>query len=234
MNLMDVVSILLILLFTVLGFKRGVIKSLVQLIGTCAVLVLAFVFKDVLANFLMEFLPFFNFGGIFNGISSINILIYELISFVLLFVLFYCILSIIVNLAGLVEKILKVTIILAIPSKILGALVGLVEGIIMTFLVLFILFHLPQTENMVAESKLSIIILERTPIIGNVAADTTQALDEIVELLNEMKESNNREQVDANVLSILQKYGIISTEDAKKLQEDGKLNLENMIIEELG
>ena len=234
MNLMDVVSILLILLFTVLGFKRGVIKSLVQLIGTCAVLVLAFVFKDVLANFLMEFLPFFNFGGIFNGISSINILIYELISFVLLFVLFYCILSIIVNLAGLVEKILKVTIILAIPSKILGALVGLVEGIIMTFLVLFILFHLPQIENMVAESKLSIIILERTPIIGNVAADTTQALEEIVELLNEMKESNNREQVDANVLSILQKYGIISTEDAKKLQEDGKLNLENIIIEEVG
>ena len=49
-----------------------------------------------------------------------------------------------------------------------------------------------------------------------------------------MKESNNREQVDANVLSILQKYGIISTEDAKKLQEDGKLNLENIIIEEVG
>lgn len=233
MNLMDVISILIILLFMVLGFKKGVIKSLVQLVGTCAVLVLAFVFKDFLANFLMSFLPFFNFGGLFEGISSINILMYELISFVILYVLFYCILSIIINLAGLVEKILKFTVILAIPSKILGAILGLVEGIIMAFLILFILFHLPQTENMVAESKFAIIILERTPVIGNVAANTTQALEEIVVLLNEMQESNNREQVDANVLTILQKYGIINTADAKKLQEEGKIKLENVIIEEV-
>ena len=124
MNLMDVVCILIILLFTVWGFKRGVIKSIVQLVGTCTVLVLAFVFKDFIANLLMDFLPFYNFGGVFNGISSINILIYELIAFILLFVIFYCILSIIVNLAGIVEKLLKLTIILAIPSKILGALLG--------------------------------------------------------------------------------------------------------------
>ena len=73
MNIIDVVSILIILLFGVIGLKKGVIKSLVQLVGTCAVLVLAFVFKDYLANFLMEHLPFFNFGGVFDGISSINI-----------------------------------------------------------------------------------------------------------------------------------------------------------------
>ena len=84
MNLMDVVCILIILLFTVWGFKRGVIKSIVQLVGTCTVLVLAFVFKDFIANLLMDFLPFYNFGGVFNGISSINILIYELIAFILL------------------------------------------------------------------------------------------------------------------------------------------------------
>ena len=51
MNLMDVVCILIILLFTVWGFKRGVIKSIVQLVGTCTVLVLAFVFKDFIESF---------------------------------------------------------------------------------------------------------------------------------------------------------------------------------------
>ena len=38
MNLADVIVILIVLLFTFWGFKRGVIKTLVQLVGTCAVL----------------------------------------------------------------------------------------------------------------------------------------------------------------------------------------------------
>ena len=116
MNLIDVISILIILLFGVIGLKRGVIRSLVQFVGTCAVLVLAFVFKDALAGFLMQYLPFFDFGGIFQGISSINILIYELLSFIVIYILMYCVLSIIINLAGLVEKLLDLTVILAIPS----------------------------------------------------------------------------------------------------------------------
>ena len=89
MNLADVIVILIVLLFTFWGFKRGVIKTLVQLVGTCAVLVLAWVFKDSLANLLMKFLPFFDFGGIFTGITSMNIVIYELISFVVIYILLY-------------------------------------------------------------------------------------------------------------------------------------------------
>ena len=230
MNIIDVVSILIILLFGVIGLKKGVIKSLVQLVGTCAVLVLAFVFKDYLANFLMEHLPFFNFGGVFDCISSINILIYELISFVVIYILLYCVLSIIINLAGLVEKLLELTVILAIPSKILGGIVGLIEGVIMAFMVTFILFHIPATEGMVADSKFSIILLERTPIIGSLAASTTQALERIDELLDEIDENSNREDVNFQVLHTLVYYNIISKEDAQKLIDDGKIVFSNTVV----
>lgn len=230
MNLIDVVSILIILLFGVIGFKKGVIKTLVQLVGTCAVLVLAFVFKDYLANFLMDLLPFFNFGGIFDGITSINILIYELISFVVIYILLYCVLSIIINLAGLVEKLLEITVILAIPSKILGGILGLIEGVIMAFMVTFILFHIPATEPIVADSKFSIILLERTPIIGSLAASSTQALERIDEILEEMDENADREDVNFQVLHTLVYYNIISKEDAQKLIDDGKIAFSNDVV----
>ena len=53
----------------------------------------------------------------------------------------------------------------------------------MAFMVTFILFHIPATEPMVADSKFSIILLERTPIIGSLAASSTQALERIDEIL---------------------------------------------------
>ena len=230
MNLVDIICIVIILLFALWGFKRGVIKSLVQLVGTCAVLVLAWVFKDSLANLLMSFMPFFDFGGIFSGVTSMNIVIYELISFVVIYILLYCILSIIINISGLIEKILKLTVILAIPSKILGAILGLIAGVIMAFLVTFIMFHLPQTESMVAESKFAIILLERTPIIGPMAVDTTLALEDINEILEAMKNESDRESVNFQVLHTLVYYNVISKEDAQKLIDDDKIHFTNTVI----
>ncbi len=230
MNLADVICILIILLFTVLGFKRGVIKSLVQLVGTCAVLVLAWVFKDVVANFLMGFMPFFDFGGIFTGITAMNILIYELIAFIVIYIVLYCILSIIINISGIIEKILKLTVILAIPSKILGAILGLIEGVVMAFLVIFIMFHLPQTESVVADSKFAIILLERTPIIGPMAVNTTIALEDINEILESMQEESDRESVNLQVLHTLIHYEIISEEDAQQLIDDEKIHFTNTVV----
>lgn len=225
MNLISVIIILIVLLYVVLGFKRGVIRSGVQLIGTIAVLVIAFSLKGVLANFLMKILPFFDFGGVFVGITSINILIYELISFVVIFVLLYCILNILLTLSGLIEKILKMTIILAIPSKILGALLGLVEGIIMAFLISFVLVHIPVTEKMVMESKIAIVVLERTPIIGTIAARTTLAIEDINNLLNDLDKNANREEANFKVLHTLIYYKVISEKDAQALLDSGKIKL---------
>lgn len=230
MNWIDVVCILIVLMYVVLGFKRGVIKSGVQLVGTIAVLVLSFVFKDILANFLMSFMPFFNFSGIFNGITAMNVLIYELVSFIVIFVLLYCILNILLHISGVIEKLLKMTIILAIPSKLLGALLGLIEGIIMAFLLVFIMFHLSPTTMVVKDSKVAIVVLERTPIIGRVALKTTKALEEISDIVEDVKNAENKEDANFKVLHTLIYYKVISQEDAQKLIEDKKIQFSNTIM----
>lgn len=230
MNWMDIVCIIIILMYVVLGFKRGVIRTGVQLVGTLAVLVIAFVFKDLLANFLMDILPFFNFAGIFNGITAMNILIYELVSFIVIFVIMYCILNILLSISGLIEKLLKLTIVLAIPSKILGAILGLIEGIVMAFLISFIMLHLAPTEKYIMNSEVAIVVLERTPIIGAVAAKTTLALEDINKTLDELKDNENREEANFRVLHSLIYYQVISKEDAQKLIDSDKLHFTNNVM----
>ena len=229
MNIMSAVIILIVLFYVVLGFKRGVIKTGVSLIGTIAILVVSFVLKDIVANFLMEHLPFFNFGGIFDGITSINILMYEMISFIVVFVILYCILNILLTLSGLIEKLLKLTIVLAIPSKILGALLGLLEGVIVAFLVSFVFLHLAPTEKYVMDSKLAIVVLERTPFIGKMTTSTTLALEDINNIVNSLKEGDNRSDANYRVLHQMIYWKVISVEEAQKLIDSKKIEFDNEV-----
>lgn len=229
MNIMSAVIILIVLFYVVLGLKRGVIKTGVSLIGTIAVLVVSFVLKDIIANFLMEKLPFFNFGGVFEGITSINILMYEMISFIVVFVILYCILNILLTLSGLIEKLLKLTIVLAIPSKILGALLGLIEGIIVAFLVSFVFLHLAPTEKYVMDSKLAIILLERAPFIGRMTTSTTLALEDINKIVNSLKEDSNRSDANYQVLHQLIYWKVITVEEAQKLIDNKKIEFDSEI-----
>ncbi len=229
MNIMSAVIILIVLFYVVLGFKRGVIKTGVSLVGTVAILVVSFVLKDIVANFLMDKLPFFNFGGVFDGITSINILMYEMISFIVVFVVLYCFLNILLTLSGLIEKILKLTIVLAIPSKILGALLGLVEGVIVAFLVSFVFLHLAPTESYVMDSKLAIIVLERTPFIGKMTTSTTLALEDINNIVNSLKEDDNRSEANYKVLHQMIYWKVISVDQAQKLINDKKIEFDNEI-----
>ena len=229
MNIITVAIILIVLLYMVLGFKRGVIKTGVSLVGTIAILVVSYVLKDVIANFLMDKLPFFNFGGIFEGITSINILMYNMLSFIVVFVILYCVLNILLTLSGLIEKILKLTVILAIPSKILGALLGLIEGILVAFLFSFVFLHLAPTEKYVMDSKLAIILLERSPFIGRMATSTTLALEDINKIVNSLKEDDDRSEANFKVLHQLIYWKVISVDEAQKLIDDKKLEFNNEV-----
>lgn len=229
MNIISAVIILIVLLYVVMGFKRGVIKTGVSLVGTVAILIISYVLKDTIANILIEKLPFFNFGGVFNGITSINILMYNMISFIVVFVVLYCILNILISLSGLIEKLLKLTVILAIPSKILGALVGLVEGVLVAFLLTFVLLHLAPTEEYVMESRLAIVLLERTPFIGRMTTSTTLALEEINKIVNSVKEDEDRSEANFKVLNSLIHYRVITVEEGQKLIDEKKLKFDSEI-----
>lgn len=228
MNIVDIIAILIILICGVVGFKKGVIKSLVELVGTIAVVIISYVLKDYLANFLMQHLPFFNFKGNLNGLTAMNILLYKAVSFIVIFILCYCILSILISISGLIEKILKFTVILAIPSKILGAIVGLLEGVVLAFIFSFVALHLPQTEKYIRQSKITIVILERTPFVGPVVVNTTLALENINQIIEENKDEPDRVGVNAKIVQELIRYRIITKEKVHDLIKDKKLAFKNI------
>ena len=154
---------------------------------------------------------------------------YEMISFIVVFVVLYCVLNILLTLSGLIETLLKFTIVLAIPSKILGALLGLVEGVIVAFLVAFVFLHLAPTEKYVMDSKLAIVLLERTPFIGKMTTSTTLALEDINKIVNSLKEDDNRSEANYKVLHQMIYWKVITVEQAQKLINDKKIEFDNEV-----
>ena len=81
MNLIDVLVLLLLIYCAFMGFRRGLTKELVSFAGVFVIIVLAFLLKNPISSFMYENLPFFSFGGMFKGVTALNIIVYEVIAF---------------------------------------------------------------------------------------------------------------------------------------------------------
>lgn len=220
MNIIDVVILLFLLCGALVGFKRGVIKSVVSCVGTILIVILAFYLKNPLSVFLYTYLPFFSFT-----VSAINILVYEAIAFLIVFSVLSVILNIVIKISGFIELLLKFTVILAIPSKILGAIFGLLEYYVFTFIVLFIVVSMNVSGDLIENSKFADKILSNTPIISNIAEDSYAVIKEFIDINNKnvSDEAKNEEAVAA-----LLKYEVISEENLTKLNEKKKFNILNL------
>ena len=222
LSVIDAVIILFLLLGAVLGFKKGIIKSVVSLVGTILVFVLSFTLKNPLSVFLYTHFPFFTIG-----ISVLNVLIYEAIAFLILFSLFSILLKIVIKVSGLIETILKFTIVLGIPSKILGAIFGFIKMYLFIFVVLFLLVQFNVKSTLISESKLADFIIGRTPFVSNVVEDSYQAVKEVVELNKNYATTQDKEKLNQEGLDTLLKYKVLSVENAHLLQEKNKLNIKD-------
>lgn len=219
MNVVDACIIVFLLLGAVLGFKKGLIKSVVTLVGTILVVVLSFTLKNSVAAFLYTYFPFFNVG-----IEALNILIYEGIAFLLVFCVLNILLQIIIKISGIVETILKFTIILGIPSKILGAIFGFLEMYVFIFVILFSLAQFNVHNSLITDSKLANKILSNTPFISNVLENSYNATKEVVNLNKNYMNSKDKKALNEKGIEILIKYNVISKENVNKLIEKGKLS----------
>lgn len=226
MNIVDVVIILLILLCGVNGSKRGVFKQLVTTIGFVLVIVLAFYLKNPIAEFLSLHLPFFKFGGAFANVTSLNIILYQLISFILVVIFLEAVLSVLIKVTGVIEKILKFTIILGIPSKILGFIVGIVEGFIIVFLVLFFLRQPGFNLKIFDDSKLTDPILKSTPVLSQVGSGFVNTFNDLYELGNDYYEQKMDENtLNLKSIDVMLKHKIITPDYVVKLIDNKKINL---------
>ena len=220
LNLIDAIIFLFLFLGVIVGFKKGVIKSLVSFVGTILVLFLSFTLKNPLSVFLYTYFPFFNVG-----IIVVNILIYEGIAFLILFTILSSVLHIVIKISGIIEMLLKFTIILGIPSKILGAILGLLEMYSFIFAVLFVLAQFNVQNSLITDSKMANFILGKTPVVSTIVENTYLGVKEVIALNKEYQNSQDKEKLNQDGLDILLKYHVLSVENANKLLEKGKLKI---------
>lgn len=228
MNIVDYVFIGLIILFGLKGLKNGAIKEVVSLVGGVIVLIVAFELKNPVSVYMYKHLPFFNLGGLLNGISVLNVIIYELIAFVLVASILMIIYKLVISLTSIIEKIIKITVILEIPSKIIGLLLGLVEGFLFSFIVLFLAYHIDYSRNMIIDSRYGMKIMNNTPYLSKNIKPLTKASEKIIKIANDYKDEKNRDEANAKALDVLLKYKIISKDNAEYLIDTGKLKIKNV------
>ena len=227
-NILDVIILFIILFSALIGFKNGAIKSSVSFIGIILVIILAYFLKNPIANFLMTNLPFIDFGGAFKGVSVLNILIYEAIAFLIVFSILNIILRIIIHFSGILESLLKATIVLGIPSKILGCIFGLLEGFIYAFALLYILSMFSFSIELTQNSKLYEPIVNHTPILTHFAQDTAKAIDEIYSLKDKYTTIANKEEYNYEAMDILLKHEVVTIDTVENLVNDGQLAINNI------
>ena len=222
MSIIDIVILIAILMFGLIGAERGVLKQLVTTVGFIIVLVLAFFLKNPIAEFLSLHLPFLGFSA-----SSFNIMFYQAASFILVVIVLYAILQSIIKVTGVVEKILKATIILGIPSKILGFLVGLVEGFCIIFLILFFLNQPSLNIKSVNESKVSNKILKSTPILSNISKSMVDTINDIYDLKKDA-ESLSKNEIDLKSIDVMLEHKLITKDYVIKLLNNKKIEVQGI------
>lgn len=231
MNVVDVIIIALLILGGVAGFKAGVIKKLTDFIGMFVVIILAFYLKNYISVIMYENLPFFNFFGLINGIDTLNILLYEVIAFLVIFIALLFVLKVVLMLTGLVEKILKATVILSIPSKLLGIVVGVIEMYVYLFLILVIVSLPIFNSSFLKDSKMNNFILNNTPVLSGVSEEIIDIYGDVYNIIDNRKNKTN-EQLNEEILKVLIDKKVVTKESAKKLVDKNKIHINDKSIVE--
>lgn len=225
MNIIDVLIILIILCSAVVGFKRGVLKELVMTVGFLLVFIISFYLKNPVAEWISLHMPFFDFGGIVKGVTALNIILYQLIAFIIVFSVVMVIFRVVLSITGFIEKVLKFTIILGIPSKLLGALVGAVEGYIIAFVAVF-LFNQPMLDiGIINESKYKDFILNHTPVLTEIVSGIGDTVNDVYNLVEKELYKNDGDSFNREAIDIMLKHKVIDVPYLEKLIDYGKIRV---------
>lgn len=227
MNIVDVIIILFLILGAIIGFKRGAIKSLVSFVGVVLALILAYYLKNPIASLMYEYLPFFNFGGVFKGVTVLNILFYEVLAYFLVLAVLFIGVRLLAFVANTIEKALRFTIILGIPSKIIGIFVGFIETYIYLFVILYFLVLPMFNISLINESTLTNRMLNNTPILSGVIDQPLNAFVDIYDLSKKYDESSN-DEFNKEALNVLLKNNIVDVESIDKLVDKNKIKINNI------
>ncbi len=224
-----VVNIVIILFLTggiIEGYKKGFLESTIKFIGTIVALVGAYILKNPVSVFLYTHMPFFKFGGVFKGVSVLNILIYEFIAFVLVFLVILLILKIIYDATGLVNKLFSVVAFLGLPNKILGAVVGFIESLVALYFISFLFVFICNFFGFGMKESLVDTVVD-IPVLKETFGPSLNSINDIGVLAKDYKDVQDKDEFNYKSLEILLKYDVITKENAKKLIDSKKLVIPN-------
>ena len=224
MKFYDIIILIFLGLCAFTGFKRGVFKSLVMFVGAILVLVFAYWFKNIVGDFLALNLPFIEFGQLFKGTVAMNIVMYQAVGFILMIIIFSLVYRILITLSGIFEKILKFTIVLSIPSKLLGLLFGVLEGIVILYMTLFFFKQPFLNINLEEQSDYANIILTKTPILSAYAEKSLAIYNEI----RDLTKIEDKNELDLQMMDVILKEKVASKEIVQKLIDQKKLNIDGI------
>ena len=221
----NVVVILILVLGTYSGLKKGFLQSSIRIIGLIIAIIAAYILKNPISVFLYTHLPFFKFGGLFKGVSVLNVIVYELIAFLALLIIFLIAIKIICKITGLVDKVLSLIFLLGIPNKILGAIVGFIESVIILYFVSFVFKFTCNFMNLdIKPSLLDDVV--NFPVLKQTFGSSLSSLDEITSLALEYKDTKDKDEFNEKAMDILVKYKVITEENLQILIDSGKITLD--------
>ena len=224
-NILDIAIILILIMSAIVGFKRGAIKEIVSLVGIIIVFIVAFSLKGVLGNVLCKWLPFFNFAGNLEGVTVLNILLYQLIAFLIIYSLLFSVYMIVMKISGIVQKIIHMTVILWLPSKLIGAVVAFITGYVMVFVVLLALLIPLKDTDIFRESRFANYIVYDTPILAGSAGNISSSINEVYTLGEDLSKGDiSKNEANLETMDILLKYKIVSPKTARQLMVLDKLD----------
>ena len=224
MDIVDILIMVVLVSFAIIGFRRGVFQSLAAFIGFIAVICVSYWLKNYLGDFFVMNLPFSNYTFIPGGSVVLNIITYQSLAFLIMLVILGVLYKILLITTGFFEKILRVTIILGIPSKILGLIVGALEGYIIVYLLLFFVSQPYLRFGILDNSKYAKVILTDTPVLSDVAKDTFTIINEIDETLK----NNDEENFDLKLTNLILKRNITSANVMQKLVDNKKIEVDGI------
>ena len=225
-NILDIFIIMMLIMFVIVGFKRGVIKELVSLIGIIIIFILSWSLKNYIGNFLCIIFPFFKFIGPLKDIDAINILVYQGIAFMIVFVILLSLYSISLKISRVIQKIVNMTIILWLPSKILGGIVSLIKGYLIIMIISILLIIPFGNLSIFRESKIMNYMLYETPIISNYTDNFIEPVKQIYDLSNDISnETVTAQEANKRSINIIIKYKITNQSTVNDLIKLKKLNV---------
>lgn len=228
MSIVDIFIIVFILIGGLLGLKRGAVKEFISAIGFFVIVVLSFLLKNPLSVIFYENLPFFKFGGIFKGVTALNIALYELIAFLVVALVLTFIWKLVEYASNLMQKLINMTIILGLPSKIIGFIIGVLEYYVLAFIIIYILTIPIFSVKPVIESKGAQCILNDTPVISKFVKNSSAFIGEFIELRDKYQVTESANQFNYETLDLFMKYDIVDVKSVKKLKEKNKISIDGI------